>query len=398
MSRRAVFAILALLGLAQNGPASAQAIDAAPRPPNPSDSSAKVSVGPTLDQIIGQMIIVGFNGVSSDDPGVVRVLDWLGRGQIGGVILHRDNIVSMEQVQALTAELRIAGRRGPGLMPFIMVDQEGGKISRLLLRNGFIPLPSAQAVARSDPEEAYKRYRASAAEMARAGINVNLGPVVDLNVNPRNPIIGRLQRSFGNDPATVVQYAQSFIDAHHAEHILTVAKHFPGHGSSFGDSHLGAVDVSTTWKLEELAPYTNIHPDMVMVGHIKLRTLDDQDVPASLSPDIIGNLLRKTLRFDGIVIADDLDMRAISSMFPRVDAAIRALAAGNDLILVSSLGDTDPSLPLSVIHAAQRAVQAGKLSQDGLRASYNRIAGAKGKFVEPRPDGMVAPSFRGPLN
>ena len=241
--------------------------------PRAASLSAPSCATPELDPKIGQMIMVGFPGDGEKDPGVIAVRDQLAKGLIGGVVLFPENIASPKRLKNLIAYLRNA-RSMP--MPFIAVDQEGGKVQRLNRWNGHSNFTSAQRVARNpsyaSPEAAQKLYAKMAAELAEAGFNMNLGPVVDLNTNPRNPVIGARGRSFSNDPDTVTALATAFIKAHRAANVLTVAKHFPGHGSSRVDSHKALADVSKTWREVELEPYRRLAKDglldAVMVGHL----------------------------------------------------------------------------------------------------------------------------------
>ncbi|MGH6749204.1 MAG: glycoside hydrolase family 3 N-terminal domain-containing protein, partial [Methyloceanibacter sp.] len=242
-----------------------------------------------LDSMIGQMIMVGFAGTEVNDPGVATARDELGEGTIGGVVLYPENIRSPQQITALTAFLRNA-RSSP--VPFIAVDQEGGEVQRLSRENGHTYFPSARAVGRNPsfatPDSAQRLYASMAKELADSGFNLNFGPVVDLNINPENPVIGERDRSFGADPNTVTALARAFILAHREAGIVTVAKHFPGHGSSRTDSHKGFADISMSWKEIELEPYRVLAKegllDAVMIGHLyHPRFSDGSMLPASLS-------------------------------------------------------------------------------------------------------------------
>jgi beta-N-acetylhexosaminidase len=258
----------------------------------PAPSAAPIPTGcgtERLDRMIGQMILVGFPGDDENDAGVRAVREQLNKGIIGGVVLFPENIHRRKQVKHLIAFLRNA-HSNP--RPFIAVDQEGGKVQRLNPWNGFKWIPAAAKVAANpsfaSPEAAERLYGEMAAELADAGFNMNLGPVVDLNTNPRNPVIGARGRSFGADPDVVTSLAGSFIKAHRAANIVTVAKHFPGHGSSVADSHRRLADVSETWRETELRPYRRLAADglldAVMIGHLYHPRFSDREaLPASLS-------------------------------------------------------------------------------------------------------------------
>ncbi|HHG89779.1 MAG TPA: glycoside hydrolase family 3 protein, partial [Devosia sp.] len=210
------------------------------------------SMAATLEEMAGQMILIGFQGNSVDAPGVTAVRADIAAGRIGGVMYLRNNVRSLDVVEQMNSAFLGATQ---GLVPLIALDQEGGSIERLTEAVGFREIPSAERVAASQsPEQARQTYLSMALELAALKFNLNLGPVVDLNLNPDNPIIARYGRSFGADAGQVSQYATSFISAHRAAGVLTALKHFPGHGSSRADSHKGFVDITRYWQPEELTP------------------------------------------------------------------------------------------------------------------------------------------------
>lgn len=311
----------------------------------------------SLEEMAGQMILVGFQGNSVDDATVKGLISEIGKGQIGGVMYLKSNVTSLDAVKAMNAAFRKAH---PTLPPFIALDQEGGRVQRLTAAVGFPEMPSAADVAKADtPAAAQAIYSRTAAELASLGFNVNFGPVVDLNVNPNNPIIGKYGRSFSRDPKVVESYADAFIAAHHEAGVLTALKHFPGHGSSTGDSHKGFVDISSTWKPIELDPYRALIKqggvDFVMVGHLYDKHHDAPgdtlQLPASLSPVWIGQVLRRDLGFKGVVISDDLEMGAIRDMFKSKDnleidrqTVVKAVNAGVNVLLFSDTAAYDPRL------------------------------------------------------
>ena len=253
-----------------------------------------------LDRMIGQTIMVGFSGQNEHDPGVKAVRDQLAKGLIGGVVLYPENISSQRQLRLLTAFLANANSK---LVPFIAVDQEGGRVQRLDRRTGHTHFPSAQKMGRDatlTPEAARRIYGEMAKELAGAGINLNFGPVVDLSLNPWNAVIARRKRSYGADPKTVTSLARSFIAAHREANVATVAKHFPGHGSSWSDSHKSLPDISRSWQESELEPYAALSHDglldMVMVGHLYHPRFSDGDkLPTSLSASAIRALSGRRL-------------------------------------------------------------------------------------------------------
>jgi beta-N-acetylhexosaminidase len=339
---------------------------------------------PSLRQMIGQMLLIGFPGTKPDEDWPQLVRGMIHDGRIGGVVLFPANIVAPSQVRALNAALESANAR---LRPFICVDQEGGAIQRLPKTRGFVGLPAAAEVARMTPDKARELDSRAADELAGLGFNVNFGPVVDLNINPGNPTIGRRGRSFGADPDVVITYARQFIAAHTEAGVLTVAKHFPGLGSGRTDPHLEMVDISKTWNADELLPYKNLIGgrmiDMIMVGHqIAPEFSDTADTPASLSRRAIDEGLRSRLGFGGLVVTDDLNMVAIQRRYSTEQAAVMAVAAGADLLIVANNGKPDPTVADRVTNAIAQAVADGRISAEQVRRAYNLIVFAKLKLSE----------------
>jgi len=287
------------------------------------------------------LFMVGFAGTSLA-PG-----HWLAtaiREQgLGAVILFArrmdgrvQNIASPGQLAELTSRLQDLGR---GRL-LIAVDQEGGRVCRLRAGDGFPATRSAAELAAMDEKEARDALTIQARALADAGINWNLAPVVDLDLNPGNPVIGRWQRSFGRDPDQVVRLARLFVEVHREQGISSCLKHFPGHGSAGRDSHLGFVDVSGCWQQEELLPFARLiasgHADAVMTAHLVNRQLDPEGLPATLSGTMVRDVLRQRLGFSGLVISDDLQMRAITDGWGYEEAVRRCLRAGVDMLLVGN--------------------------------------------------------------
>jgi beta-N-acetylhexosaminidase len=340
----------------------------------------------SLEQMAGQMVVVGFKGDSAGDKSIAVLRQQIAEGRIGGVMYLGVNVSSLDAVKAMNAEFHAAS---PELPPFITLDQEGGSVERLTRKVGFTEVPSARTVAaKDDPAAAEKIYAGMAKAIADLGFTVNFGPVVDLDVNPNNPVISKFGRSYGKDPATVAAYAEAFVAAHHAAGLVTSLKHFPGHGSSTADSHVGFVDISKTWSPVELDPYRKLfadgYDDMVMVGHLYHRDYSDADaqLPASLSPQWITGVLRDDLGFRGVVISDDLDMGAIRKQFNLKQTVLRAVAAGIDVLLFSNTADYDPKLgdkvrEILVAEATTNPAFAARIEQ-----SYNRIVALKRRIGE----------------
>lgn len=351
-----------------------------PKVVSPKQKSPEVS----LERKIGQMLIFGFAGTKPGQKWPVQIHKWLKRGQIGGVILFEHNIVSPAKVRRLTSYFKSAS---PSLVPFIAVDQEGGRVQRLGKRNGFFDTPSAaDLVDRNDSKFAYRAYLRMARAVADAGFNVNFGPVADLDVNPKNTVITGLKRSYGSDPKQVIKYASLFVRAHREAGVLTAAKHFPGHGSSSVDTHKDFADITKTWTKKELVPFAKLaqpgQVDMVMVGHLyHTRFSSVAGEPASLSKKAIQGELRKRLKFTGLVITDDLEMKAISKYYGYGEAIVRAISAGNDLVILSNHTKPEQKTAGRAIAAVVKAVREKRISMAQINSAYARIVAAKRRLA-----------------
>lgn len=336
--------------------------------------------GPSLESMLGQMVMVGFRGMTADPQSEVG--RDIREGRVGGVILfdydvalksrHR-NIESPAQVQALVQGLQAMT---PDIL-FMAVDQEGGKVMRLKPRHGFPDAPSAAALgAAGDPAATRRAGKAIGQTLSELGFNLNFAPVVDVDVNPDNPVIGGLGRSFSDNPEVVARQAAAFIEGLHARDVLSCLKHFPGHGSSAGDTHLGLTDVTDTWIEEELVPYRRLIAaglaDMIMTAHIVNRNLDPE-LPASLSRKIVTDLLRRDLGYRGVVVSDDLQMGAIADEYSAEEAAALAVQAGADILLFGNNLVYEPDVARRVVDHLAGEVRSGRIELRRIRESYERI-------------------------
>ena len=300
---------------------------------------------------------------------------------LGGVILFdrdiltggRRNIASPEQLVELTAALREAAGDRPLL---IAVDQEGGRVARLGPDDGFPATPSQAEVGLGTTAEARAVGRRTAATLASVGINLNLAPVVDLNVNPDNPSIGALDRSFGADADLVVRMATAVIRGHHDEGVVTAIKHFPGLGSATGDTDREFVDISGTWRRPELEPFRRLVaaglPDAVMVANAVNRRLDPE-LPATLSRATI-DLLRSDIGWTGPVVTDDLQAGALRSRFDDRDVVRLSLAAGNDLLLFANQQVYVADLSERTIDLIVDLVEGGRIPEGRIDEAAARVA------------------------
>jgi len=346
---------------------------AAPATPSPALATPvpSAAIGLTLREKIGQLLVVGFNGqkVSKTSP-VSRAI---AAGELGGVILFDRNIASPAQLADLTGGLSALA---PDASPLLVaVDQEGGRVLRLGPSHGFPSVPSQEAVGSHDPAYAADVYSAMALTLSRAGINLNLAPVVDVNVNPRNPAVGALDRSFSPDPATVTALARAAIQAHHGHGVLTTLKHFPGLGSAAGNTDYAVVDVTKTWSKRELGPFRDLvagDADCVMVGHLLNRTLDAK-WPSSLSKATVTGLLRGDLGWQGPVITDDLQAAAITKRYRQADAIAGALNAGVDILLFAAPSG-DPLYYRNLVDSIAKLVTSKRVNEARIDEAVARVA------------------------
>lgn len=335
----------------------------------------------SLDEMIGQMIILGFKGNSHLSKGFREVSNDLKEGKISGVIFFEDNIKNKENLDEMTNILfktRMAAR------PFIAIDMEGGQIQRMNSKNGFTDYPSAQKMAEEyDTKKAGELYSDMAQNLNSSLFNLNFAPCVDLDLN-ENSILHKKQRSYSKDPNKVTLYAYEFIKAHTDKGIVTALKHFPGHGSVAEDTHLNFADGTATYQEIELEPYENLmfknDLQMVMVSHIFNENYDEI-YPASLSHNTISGLLRRSMGFNGVVITDDLDMGAIRQNYDLEDTVIQAINAGNDILLFSNRERHNPNLADDINKIIKNAILDGLIEPYRIQQSYERIIKLKKTII-----------------
>ncbi len=338
----------------------------------------------SLEEKVGQLLVIGFPAGKAGLEHLRRAVDGFAAGN---VILFSRNIGEPEEVYALTAEIRrIVGDRN-GILPFISVDQEGGIVARL--REGMSPLPGAMAQAaavaggRRTAADIRALGRICGEELQALGINWNLAPVADVNVNPANPVIG--VRSYGDEAERVAELAAAFAAGLAEAGILATAKHFPGHGDTEVDSHLGLPLIPHDLRrLEavELLPFKRLIAEgvaSVMTSHVRFPALEPEGLPATLSHRILSGLLRESLGFKGLITTDCLEMKAIADNFP--DAAVRSLQAGADIIDISHTFELQEAAAASIV----RAVREGRIAETRIDESLTRIFAAKARLSLPPP-------------
>jgi beta-N-acetylhexosaminidase len=343
---------------------------------NPSASSDEITGilnSMTLEQKVGQMILAGIDGTSINLAAKKMIADQ----HVGGIIMFKNNFSDLSGSVRLVNALKKANKNNPVPL-FISVDQEGGKISRL--PNNFVDFPDNANVGGSDNADLAKGMGSLLAKELRImGFNVDFAPVLDVNSNPNNPVIGN--RSFGNNAKLVTKMGIAEMNGIRDGGIVAVVKHFPGHGDTSVDSHLDLPVVrKTTKQLEDMEwiPFRaaiDAKADAVMVAHI-LFPLIDNNAPASLSKIIIGEQLRGTLGYEGVVITDDMTMGAIAKNYGIEDAAILSVKAGSDILLIAHGYD----LEKKVYDKLLSSVKSGQIKESRINESVRRILALKLKY------------------
>jgi beta-N-acetylhexosaminidase len=340
----------------------------------------------SLDLKIGQMILIGFPGTQVDST----VLKEVHEGKVGSIIIFEKNIPPQNSFIALKKIIWTYQHAAP-IPLFMCIDQEGGRVNRLKDKYGFPRSITAEAMGKAQTLDSVRFYaEATASTLAGLGINVNFAPVVDLASNPQNPIIAKYGRAFSAKEDSVTLMAKEFIKQHHKMGVLTSLKHFPGHGSSKDDTHLGIADVTTTWEERELKPYKDLidsgYADAVMTSHIVNKKLDPSGYPGTLSTEILTGILRKKLGFKGVIFTDDMQMHAIAKNFGLEEAIKLAIQGGVDIMTFSNNISGSEERTVDRVHYIIRSmVKRGEISASRIDESYKRIMQLK-KKLDPSRD------------
>jgi beta-N-acetylhexosaminidase len=335
----------------------------------------------SLDIKIGQMLLIGFPGPMVDSA----VLEEVRQGKVGSLILFEKNIPPANSFVELKKILWTYQHAAP--IPLIIgIDQEGGKVNRLKNKYGFPSSITADAMGKSSNLDSVRFYaEATASTLAGLGFNINFAPVVDLNANPDNPVIARHGRAFSANADSVILLAKEFIKQHRKYGVFTSLKHFPGHGSSKDDTHLGIADVTNTWTENELLPYKSLidsgYADAVMTSHIVNKKLDSAANPGTLSNNIITGILRNRLNFNGVVFTDDMQMHAIAKHYGLEEAIRLAVNAGVDIMTFSNnIAGTDERTVDKVHSIIRRMVESGQIKKERIDESYKRVMALKSRL------------------
>ncbi|MBS4021617.1 MAG: beta-N-acetylhexosaminidase [Dethiobacter sp.] len=321
----------------------------------------------TLAEKIGQMVIIGFNDTFIDASLEKLVTE----NHVGGIIFFGRNIKDSAQLEALTKSIKELNSMNR-LPLFIAVDEEGGTVTRLPTENTRFP-SSRELGKKNDSELSFANGQAIGSKLASFDFNMNFAPVLDIHSNPQNTVIG--SRSFGADPGLVARLGVAVMAGLQNKGIISVIKHFPGHGDTSTDSHYVLPVLNhDRERLDsfELIPFREAikaGADAVMTAHIRYSKIDESGRPATLAPAILTGLLREELGFNGVIITDDLEMGAITRHYDIKEAALEAVKAGADILLISHTY----KLQQDALDALHEAVEAGDLSEQRIDESVERI-------------------------
>lgn len=346
--------------------------------PSPSQEQAADAVAEQLDKLttaekIGQLVLVGMEGTAPDEHTRKLIETY----HVGGFIFYKDNIENSDQAMTLINRLKEYNSANP-LPLFLGMDEEGGRVSRM--PKEFAKIPTAASIGSTgDPKAAETFYGIIGDELSGFGLNLDFAPVLDVNSNPDNPVIG--DRSFGDTPETVSRMGLAAMEGLSGKGVIPVAKHFPGHGDTSVDSHLGLPVVNHDMqrlKELELVPFQDAiksGADMVMIAHLLLPKLDP-DHPSSFSKAVIHDLLREELGYEGVIVSDDMTMGAITENYSIEQAAVEFIEAGGNIVLVGH----DYEKEESVIRAITEAVKQGTISEEMLDERVGAILKLKAKY------------------
>lgn len=335
----------------------------------------------TVRQMLGQKLIFGFHGSELSEEFKALIREY----KIGNVILFLRNVESADQLRRLCAEIQKLILEVTGIPAFIVIDQEGGIVSRLPA--DAVTVPNAMTISATDtPDNARLAAEITIRQLQGLGVNFNMAPVLDVNTNPANPVIG--VRSIGDDPQKVALYGEAAVGAYQNTGVFCCGKHFPGHGDTSVDSHIGLPRIEKTieeLECAELIPFRRCIEagiPAIMSSHILFPKIEKENVPGTMSRTIITDLLKKRLGFRGLVFSDCLEMDAIQNYYGTANGTVAAIKAGIDLAEISSSIDLMREAAGAVNNAADR----GEFDMEEIRESVKKIlAVKKTMMVEPVP-------------
>ncbi len=322
---------------------------------------------------LGQLFIMGFTGLELSE----QTSTFISQVGIGGVILFSQNFENPGQIAELTNQIQECQSDSPR---WVSVDYEGGRVQRF--KRGFTRIPDAATIGAMDsPKYTFEIAEVIAKELKAVGINLNFCPVADIATNPKNPVIGN--RSYGNHEEQVSKLVTAVVRGHLVNGVQPCVKHFPGHGDTNTDSHYALPRIDTSLEVlqnREFKPFLKAFKSkcsMVMTAHILNPKLDPK-LPATLSKFILQDILRKQLRFEKVIISDDLEMKAITDHFGAEDAPRMALEAGCDMLIYRS-----ENAARSAYEALAKALEKGTLSAETVLQAAKRIKELKNECLPP---------------
>ncbi len=335
---------------------------------------------------IGQMILIGLPNTKVDP----NVLAAVRSGKIGSILLFEKNIPAKNSYIELK-KILWTYQKAATIPLFISIDQEGGKVNRLKEKYGFPRSVTAAKLGKYALDSVQFYSQITATTLAGLGFNVNFAPVVDLASNPNNPAIAKSERAFSAQADSVSIFAREVIKQHRNAGVITVLKHFPGHGSSKDDTHLGVADVTKTWNESELIPYRTLlnsgNVDAIMTAHIVNKNLDEKGLPGTLSKKITTDLLRNRINFKGVVFSDDMQMHAITKHYTLEESILLAINAGVDILLFSNNIQGSQERTIDKVHQIIRNfVEDGTINKDRIDQSFLRIMQLKKRLNSEEAD------------
>ncbi|MFC4776697.1 beta-N-acetylhexosaminidase [Paenibacillus sp. GCM10023252] len=329
--------------------------------------------GMTIEEKLGQLVLVGFQGTEVDSETAAM----MSKSHVGGFILYKNNLQSSQQMVNLLNQLKAANHKSSSIPLWLSVDQEGGLVNRM--PDEFTKVPPASDIGRVNrPSYTYGIYQAIGKELSAIGFNMDFAPVLDINSNPNNPVIG--SRAFGTTPSVVKQQGLSAVKGLSSAQVIPVVKHFPGHGDTSVDSHLALPVVGKSYEQLESFEWKPFKAaidggaDVVMVAHLLVRQIDHQ-YPSSMSSKLMTGVLREKLGFKGVIITDDMTMGGISDHYKIGEAAVRSIRAGSDIILIGHGHEQQ----LEVLRALKEALNNNEITEERLDESLYRILRLKSK-------------------
>ena len=339
---------------------------------------------PSLEEMIAQMIVIGFEGTKEGDKWVDQIAKDIKREKVGGILLTDKNIQNPTQLKKLNEYLKAEAPKGLPLI--VAAEHEGGEGSIVNAKKGFSEVPSAAKVFKTkDIAEAEELYKKLSMDLSKSGVNVNFAPVLDLQPKHNTLESNKFQRSYSSYEEIVTTYAMLFINALHEEGVMPVVKYFPTAGANLWNNFSTEEDVTHSWRFEQLKPYYDLiafgKMDAVLISHVLQKEIDPKN-PVIFSKLVIQSLLRDKMHFEGVVFADNLRTNSVSNSLDFKQRIIRSIDAGADILIFPNYFSENASTPLTVQKIITDAIKNGELTQERIALSYERIDRFKQKLLK----------------